>query len=263
MQHRIVAVIKKSLADPWDYTHSLQILRIQESVSPLTRKRVHTIRPEVQRLQDIPPNGYALYRPTVRDKRLQKIAMDFEELDVVEACYMWRLPWSIYYPPLDVRIPVVDSNFPMADDYIYRVRGDTREEYESRAIEAKDIYRNTLGELSGLPYMAYPVSAPLRNFLRQPLEVLRATMPLPPEEPVSAPPALAQKPPAFVAEAMKRDSIQMKKACPISMEVFEDVGAISVTPCFHLFERATLTEWIKKTPLCPVCKAGVELDLCG
>lgn len=262
MQQRIIAVFNTYTAEQLEYTRSLKILKLEEVCSSISGNMVHTLTVEEQSLENIPLQGYEIYQPRNRDIKLKRVKMDFEEICSVEHCYMWRLPWAVYYAPLKVWIPVLDSNFPMPGDYIYRVKNDTREAYERRVRENKILHENVILTLSNDPYRVYTISRPLRILMAQPLTHFEASAPpalLPPIP--SAPPAPV-KPPAFVANIMKGDAIKNAQSCPISLEVFTDAAKMCMTPCFHMFERASLEEWMKNTYSCPVCKASCSLEDC-
>ena len=176
---------------------------------------------------------------------------------------MWRLPWAVYYPPLKVWIPVLDSNFPMPGEYIYRIKNDTRLGYEARVREHTTLRENVILSLADEPYNVYTISQPLRRLLEQPLASLEPSAPPAPapSPPPSAPP-MPVKPPAFVASIMKEDAIKTGQICPISLEVFTDAGAMCMTPCFHMFHREQFEGWIKNVQSCPVCKASFSLEHC-
>lgn len=262
MQQRIIAVFNTYTADPFEYTRSLKILKLEEVRSTISGNTVHKLSVEEQGLENIPLHGYEIYQPRNRDINLKRIQMDFEQVYSVEHCYMWRLPWAVYYPPLKVWIPVLDSNFPIPGDYIYRVKNDTREGYERRVREHKSLRESVILTLSNDPYRVYTISQPLRILMSQPLTSLQPSAPpaLLPQLP-SAPPAPV-KPPIFVADIMKGDAIKTSQMCPISLEVFTDAAKMCMTPCFHMFERGPLEEWMKNTASCPVCKASCSLEDC-
>ena len=77
----------------------------------------------------------------------------------------------------------------------------------------------------------------------------RATAP--PANPEEAP-----RIPSFVATTLKNEAIRTHATCPISMESFTDIPT-SITSCFHLFDRTSIDEWLKKNTSCPVCKSQV------
>ena len=264
MKQRIIASFSSHTADPLDYTRSLKILKLEETLSPITGKMVHRLTVEQQKLTDIPRHGYEIYQPQNKSLNLKRVYMDFEEVHAVEECYMWRLPWTVFYPPLKVWIPVLDSNFPIPGDFIYRVKYDTRARYEARVEERLYLRESVIMSLADEPYRVYTISQPLRTLLEQPLSSLQASAPpaAEPAPPPSAPPAPV-KPPTFVADIMKGDAIKMGQVCPISLDVFTDSAAMCMTPCFHLFDTERIEEWLKGTPSCPVCKASCTLENCS
>lgn len=262
MQQRIIASFNTYTADQMEYTRSFRILKLEEMCSPITGKKVHKLTVEEQKFGDIPLQGYEVYEPRNKSLNLKRVHMDFEEVYAVESCYMWRLPWAVYYPPLNVWIPVLDSNFTMPGEYIYRIKNDTRVRYEARVRQYKTLRENVILSLSNEPYNVYTISQPLRRFLEQPVYSLQPSAP-PATEPLlpSAPP-MPVKPPAFVASIMKGDAIKKEQACPISLEVFTDTEAMCMTPCFHMFHREPFEEWIEKVQSCPVCKTCFSLEHC-
>jgi hypothetical protein len=67
----------------------------------------------------------------------------------------------------------------------------------------------------------------------------------------------AQTIPQFVAEIMKRDAISAKSTCAISLEALADVP-VSITSCFHMFDRSSINRWLERENSCPVCKSSVN-----
>jgi len=78
----------------------------------------------------------------------------------------------------------------------------------------------------------------------------------PEEEHVAAAPI-----PRFVAEAMKRDAIATGASCPITTSTFETETRIAITPCYHLFEEASLKQWTATNRGCPICKGPITSEL--
>ena len=64
--------------------------------------------------------------------------------------------------------------------------------------------------------------------------------------------------PKFVRDIMKADAIRKNDICPISMTPFKSCGKILLTNCFHMFEAASIEEWLKKSSSCPVCKEKIR-----
>jgi len=262
MQQRIIASFSSHTADPLDYTRSLKILKLEETRSPISGKKVHRLTVEQQKLEDIPLFGYEIYQPHNKQLNLKRVHMDFEEVHAVEECYMWRLPWAVYYPPLKVWIPVLDSNFPIPGDFIYRVKHDTRARYEARVEERLHLRESVIMSLADEPYGVYTISQPLRTLLEQPLSTLQPSAPPAASVPPPSAPLAPNKPPTFVGDIMKGDAIKMGQVCPISLEVFTDTAAMCMTPCFHIFDTERIKEWLGTTQTCPVCKADCALEYC-
>jgi hypothetical protein len=261
MQERIIASFNKNTGSNTDYLRSVKFLKLEEVRSRITGKKVYTLTVEQQDAQHIPRHGYEIYQPRTNDIKLKRVKMESEEVIRMDDCYMWRLPWTVYYPPTKIWIPVLDSNIPMKGEFLYKVKGDTREEYEARVQGGRSLHENVILALSNPPYNVYTISQPLRRLLEQPLSSEPSAPPAIEAVYPSAPPA-AVKPPTFVADIMKGDAIKNGQMCPISLETFTDVGAMCMTPCFHVFDRECLDVWIKNMYSCPVCKASCNLEDC-
>jgi hypothetical protein len=88
--------------------------------------------------------------------------------------------------------------------------------------------------------------------------LVRLGIPLEPEqEPEQQQPQPPDQIPQFVADIMKRDAISSKLTCPISLESL-DLVPLSITSCFHLFQRDCIATWMERDNSCPVCKAPVR-----
>jgi hypothetical protein len=253
MSYRFVAAFNTSY-DNMAHTRSVKFLKMEEVTSP-TGGIVHHLREVVP--ETIPLNGYRMYEPIDKDPYLRRVKMAFEEVEAVEHCYIWRVPWSVLYTVTGQWVPVIDANFPLEGEFTYRIQGDTRLAYEDRAAKHILFRMDMIRKLSAPPYLAYQVSRPLRNFLAQPLSSLATAPPQPPQQPQQPP-----RPPSFVADVMKADAIKKAGACPISLEPFTEATPMLMTPCFHIFSEDSLKEWLEKTALCPICKVSTSLTAC-
>lgn len=59
--------------------------------------------------------------------------------------------------------------------------------------------------------------------------------------------------PAFVVNLLLEEAISKKQDCPITMEPITKESA-AVTSCYHIFDRDSITSWLKSNKTCPVCK---------
>jgi hypothetical protein len=66
--------------------------------------------------------------------------------------------------------------------------------------------------------------------------------------------APAKPVPEFVCRALIREAIEKKETCPISLCELGTGMSISVTSCYHLFEKESLNTWMTANRSCPVCK---------
>jgi hypothetical protein len=65
--------------------------------------------------------------------------------------------------------------------------------------------------------------------------------------------------PQFVAEALLAKSTG--ELCPITMEPLA-AGNVSVTSCFHIFQKDAIEQWLAKNTTCPVCKKECSVTHC-
>ena len=57
-----------------------------------------------------------------------------------------------------------------------------------------------------------------------------------------------------VADVMIAEAIRSGTTCPISMEVLTASTAVCVAPCYHVFDRASITHWLESNDTCPQCR---------
>ena len=66
--------------------------------------------------------------------------------------------------------------------------------------------------------------------------------------------------PKHVHEALLRDAKTGTESCPISMNAYSDCKALSMTSCFHIFDKDSIDQWLQSNTTCPVCRTdGVSL----
>ena len=85
----------------------------------------------------------------------------------------------------------------------------------------------------------------------------------PPPAP-SRPPPAAEPPkpvriresslPSHVIDALIRDAKSGRESCPISMNTYADCEKLSITSCFHIFNKESIDYWLKDNTTCPVCR---------
>ena len=85
----------------------------------------------------------------------------------------------------------------------------------------------------------------------------RLGRPLGAEAPLQPQVQLPEQIPQFVADIMKRDAISNGSTCPISLELLSLVP-LSITSCFHLFQRDCIATWMRRDHSCPVCKVPIR-----
>lgn len=80
-----------------------------------------------------------------------------------------------------------------------------------------------------------------------------------PSMPPTGPSAIATELPSFVANAIVADAIARGLQCPITMESIAEITApVAVTNCYHVFESAALTGWMRTGDgTCPTCKTRI------
>lgn len=57
-----------------------------------------------------------------------------------------------------------------------------------------------------------------------------------------------------IADAMIRDAISQNAMCPISMEPITQETGTCVAPCYHVFDRESIAQWLDKEATCPTCR---------
>lgn len=64
--------------------------------------------------------------------------------------------------------------------------------------------------------------------------------------------------PKAVGDALLRDARVSRDSCPILQTPFSDCDALSVSSCFHIFDKASLMTWQQDHTSCPVCRCKIE-----
>jgi hypothetical protein len=70
----------------------------------------------------------------------------------------------------------------------------------------------------------------------------------------AAPAPAVDAPRRNIADAMIRDAISQKAQCPISMEPITQDTAACVAPCYHVFCRESIAQWLERETTCPTCR---------
>jgi len=133
--------------------------------------------------------------------------------------YMWKVGYEALHPVKKIWIPVLDTGYKhlFLGAYCYSEKGSSYDMVKRRH-EAQRFYMHIY--FNDLKKSVSPI-------------------------------------PAFVAELIKKDAINKKDACPISMNPFEECDNLMLTSCYHLFEYTSLRMWLKKNTSCPLCNAAI------
>ncbi len=51
-----------------------------------------------------------------------------------------------------------------------------------------------------------------------------------------------------------------KKDCVICLEEFQNGDEVITLPCFHLYHKQCIKDWLKKNGSCPICKKEVKKE---
>lgn len=66
--------------------------------------------------------------------------------------------------------------------------------------------------------------------------------------------------PKHVHQALLRDAKSGTESCPISMNTYSECKDLSMTSCFHIFDKDSIDHWLRSNTTCPVCrKEGISL----
>lgn len=142
--------------------------------------------------------------------------------------YLWRTPYIVFHKRK--WLPILDSDererFPGEFVYVYNSR-------------VKRSMRIVLAQMD--------------------LRVMISTLIL--ELPENAPPTVSDMRtgiPRFVLDVLKRDAIARQYECPISTSIITSEMPLSITTCYHIFEKESLDTWLKENPSCPLCNSLVS-----
>ena len=62
-----------------------------------------------------------------------------------------------------------------------------------------------------------------------------------------------------IVDAIIRDAISQKSTCPISTELITQETAACVAPCYHIFQREYIAQWLHIDATCPTCRAPCRM----
>jgi len=51
-----------------------------------------------------------------------------------------------------------------------------------------------------------------------------------------------------------------KKDCVICLEEFKNGDEVITLPCFHLYHKKCISDWLKLNNACPICKHVIKKD---
>ena len=216
----LFAVIDSSSLDEL----KMKILRLTEVRT--NDKYQHTITPNISN-----PQTFTMYESLSDDPKLEKINLSHGPI------YLWRNQYSVKYG--STYIPVIDSDRSdlIPGEYIHRIVLTTTS-VNSVLYNIYILYKNMLSIIDRstndyLPFQnSYTVAVP------------------------AVPAAQQTQIPRFVLDALKRDAINANYECPITAAPLANIQA-SITSCYHIFDRDSLIEVLKKSSDCPMCRQRV------
>lgn len=157
----------------------------------------------------------------------------------------WFLPHALRYET--TTIPIVDSNkrFFLTRSF-RRIRPSnlTHEDYQT-TIAMYGSIMETLGERLGMWSNVYVrFGEPVNN------------VPAPPP----APPLLedSQRMPQFVSDLLLKDAVQKNQTCPITMTPLQELQAVGITSCYHIFDLEAILRWKRENTSCPFCRSNLS-----
>jgi hypothetical protein len=177
----------------------------------------------------------------------------------------WETGQILYMSDINMWIPVLDAQDRSiglwSQPFPYTARNDTKAAYQNRVLDQIRVREQMLkmGSCSPDPDYMPRWDRPSRREMLTPLDPA-PTAPPALVAPASVAPAYpASKPliPPFVAEALKRDAISQNESCPISLCPFQECKEISITSCYHMFERSAIKSWLQTKSECPICKQKI------
>lgn len=107
---------------------------------------------------------------------------------------------------------------------------------------------------------------------QSPRSVVRSRIDTPPASPISMrseftiesqeiEPEQITKPlalPAYVGDLLLEKAWKSEDTCPITAVPYKDIDHLSVTSCYHIFEKEAIHKWIEQRQICPVCRTFVR-----
>ena len=67
-------------------------------------------------------------------------------------------------------------------------------------------------------------------------------------------PSPPQSPKPHVSVLVLREAQKQKQTCPITLEPLKVKTSACVAPCYHVFQKAAIEQWLKQNKTCPQCR---------
>jgi hypothetical protein len=67
------------------------------------------------------------------------------------------------------------------------------------------------------------------------------------------------KPQERISKLVISDAIEKGDICPISLTPLTLETSVCVAPCYHVFSKEAITEWMKEKKICPSCRISCSL----
>jgi hypothetical protein len=99
-------------------------------------------------------------------------------------------------------------------------------------------------------YRPPPIEIPPLNIITN--DFLAAWNDIPPQRAAAAP--QLPKPQKRVADLVIADAVKNSASCPITMDPIKAESAACVAPCYHVFEKEAIKEWLGGHDSCPECR---------
>ena len=90
------------------------------------------------------------------------------------------------------------------------------------------------------------------NRLLYALSSIASLLPLEKEKPI-------EKPQERISKLVISDAIVKGDTCPISLTQLTPESAVCLGPCYHVFDKGAITEWLKTKKICPACRVNCSL----
>ena len=133
--------------------------------------------------------------------------------------YLWRTPYTVSYR--GVWIPVIDS--------------DERDRFPGEFLY---VYNKTVKRCMKISLAQMQLRVTITTLMME-LSDTQASVP------------------RFVLDALKRDAIAREYECPISTSLITADMPVSITECYHIFEKESLHKWRKENTSCPLCNRPI------